>query len=103
MCVVVQQQLSEHYRIERELVEALITYDDPGDLDGLARRMFNAENRGPTRPHPYLPHSGPFSVVAQPVSRRRPLLGQRSGTRGPGDGAPDVASTRQPAVPGSRG
>jgi hypothetical protein len=62
---VVRQQLSEHNRIERELVEALIEHDEPAHLDGLARRVFDAETRGPTRPHPYLPHTGIVSLVAR--------------------------------------
>jgi hypothetical protein len=61
----VQHDLSAHNRLEWALVEALIRYDDPGDLEGLARRMFDAESHGPTRPHPYLPHSGPWSRVAR--------------------------------------
>jgi hypothetical protein len=62
---VVQQQLSEHNRLESQLVEALVRYDDPADLDALARRVFDAETRGPTRPHPHLPHTGRFSPVAR--------------------------------------
>ncbi len=61
----VQHDLSVHNRVEWGLVEALIKYDDPGDLDSLPRRLFDAESRGPTRPHPYLPHSGPGSRVAR--------------------------------------
>ncbi len=62
---VAQQQLSEHNRLERGLVDALIRHDDPGNLDGLARRVFDAETRGPTRPHPNLPHTGVFGLMSR--------------------------------------
>lgn len=62
---VVREQLSEHNRLERQLVETLIRHDDPTHLDGLARRVFDAETRGPTRPHPYLPHTGIVSLAAR--------------------------------------
>ena len=61
----VQGQLSEHNRLELRLVEALIQYDEPGDLDGLAQRVFNSETRGPTRPHPHLPHTGVVGLVVR--------------------------------------
>lgn len=61
----VQRELSAHNRLEWGLIEALIRYDDPADLDGLARRVFESESRGPTRPHPNLPHSWLFSLVAR--------------------------------------
>jgi hypothetical protein len=61
----VERQVSEHNRLELRLVDALIRYDEPGDLDGLAQRVFDAETRGPTRPHPHLPHTGIGSLVAR--------------------------------------
>jgi hypothetical protein len=61
----VQRQLSEHNRLELRLVDALIQHDEPGDLDGLAQRVFVSETRGPTRPHPHLPHTGVVSLVAR--------------------------------------
>jgi hypothetical protein len=61
----VQRQLSEHNRLELSLVDALVRDDEPGDLDGLAQRVFVSETRGPTRPHPHLPHTGVVSLVAR--------------------------------------
>jgi hypothetical protein len=60
-------QLSEHNRIEREMVQELIRYGGPVEVDGLARRVFDAETRGPTRPHPRLPHTGLLGLVARRV------------------------------------
>jgi hypothetical protein len=62
---VAKEQLTEHNRLEQEMVEKLIEHDDPEHLDGLARKVFDAETRGPTRPHPYLPHTGFLSLVAR--------------------------------------
>jgi hypothetical protein len=62
---VVREQLSEHNRLERQLVEALIEHDDPTHVDGLARKVFDAETHAPTRPHPYLPHTGIVSLVTR--------------------------------------
>ena len=61
----VQRQLSAHNQLELRLVDALIRHEEPGDLDGLAQRVFISETRGPTRPHPHLPHTGGFSLVAR--------------------------------------
>lgn len=60
-------QLNEHNRIERQIVEKLIRYGDPLTLDGLARRVFDVETHGPTRPHPRLPHTGLLSLVARRI------------------------------------
>jgi hypothetical protein len=60
-------QLSEHNRVERDMVEKLIRYGGPVEVDGLARRVFDAETRGPTRPHPRLPHTGLLGLVARRV------------------------------------
>src|SRR3954452_16223529 len=49
---VVVSQLAEHSLQESGLVQLLIERDDPVRLEGLARRIFDAETRGPTRPHP---------------------------------------------------
>jgi hypothetical protein len=62
---VVGSQLAEHNLQESGLVQLLIERDDPVRLEGLARRIFDAETRGPTRPHPYLPHTGPLGPVAR--------------------------------------
>jgi hypothetical protein len=61
----VERQLTEHNRLERELVEALVASADRTELDVLARRVFDAETHGPTRPHPHLPHTGRLSPAAR--------------------------------------
>ena len=60
-------QLSEHNHLERRLVAMLVEHDDPTQLDGLARRLFDAETHGPTRPHPRTPHTGFPGLVARRV------------------------------------
>lgn len=58
-------ELTEHNRLERQIVEDLIRYGDPARVDGLARRMFDLECHGPTRPHPHTPHTGLLGLVAR--------------------------------------
>jgi hypothetical protein len=58
-------ELAEHNRVETTLVEALVRHGDPDLVDGLARRVFDAETQAPTRPHPMLPHLGPLGRVAR--------------------------------------
>jgi hypothetical protein len=60
-------QLAEHNRIERQMVAELIRTGDPAQVDGLARRVFDAETHGPTRPHPRLPHIGLLGLVARRI------------------------------------
>jgi len=60
-------QLHEHNRIERQLVAELVRHGDPAELDGLAQRVFEAETRGPTRPHPRTPHTGFPGLVARRI------------------------------------
>lgn len=59
-------ELTEHNRLEASLAEALVRYGDAETVDGMARRVFDAETRAPTRPHPVLPHRG---VVGRVVRR----------------------------------
>jgi hypothetical protein len=61
----VGDELAEHNRLETTLVEALVRHGDPDMLDGLARRVFDAETHAPTRPHPILPHRGFLGRVAR--------------------------------------
>src|SRR5262245_16977056 len=58
-------ELVEHNRIEIRMVEDLVHYGDPGTVDGLARRMFDVEAHGPTRPHPRTPHTGLLGLAAR--------------------------------------
>jgi hypothetical protein len=60
-------ELTEHNRLERLLVDRLVAHGDAAEVDGLARRVFDAEVRGPTRPHPRLPHTGMMGLVARRV------------------------------------
>ncbi len=60
-----RDQLSEHNRLELRLVRHLVDHGDPVDVDGLARRIFDAETHGPTRPHPKSPHTGLPGLVAR--------------------------------------
>lgn len=60
-------QLAEHNRLERRLVEELIRYGDPQQVAGLAWQLFDAERHAPTRPHPWLPHTGLLSPVARRI------------------------------------
>jgi hypothetical protein len=62
-----QAQLTEHNELENRIVDELIRHGDPGQVDGLARRVFDAETRAPTRPHPRLPHTGMFSLMARKI------------------------------------
>jgi hypothetical protein len=57
--------LAEHSRMETTLVEALLRHGDPVSIDGLARRISDAETRGPTRPHPRTPHTGVLGSAAR--------------------------------------
>jgi hypothetical protein len=57
--------LDEHNRMEIDVVDALLRHGDPVTVDGLARRIFDAETRGPTRPHPRTPHTGPLGSAAR--------------------------------------
>lgn len=61
----VGDELAEHNRLETSLVAALVRHGDPDTLDGMARRVFDAETHAPTRPHPMLPHRGFLGRVAR--------------------------------------
>ena len=49
------------------MVAELIKHGDPAEVEGLARRVFDAETHGPTRPHPYSPHTGLLGLVARRI------------------------------------
>ncbi len=51
-------RLVDHNRIERRMVEKLLEHGEQAELEALPRRLFDAETRGPTRPHPVIPHTG---------------------------------------------
>jgi len=58
-------QLTDHNLLERRMVDELIRHGEPTMVDGLARRMFDLESHGPTRPHPHTPHTGMLGLVAR--------------------------------------
>jgi hypothetical protein len=62
---ITQRQLAEHNRLELRLVDGLIRHEEPETLDALAQRVFDAETRAPTRPHPHLPHTGTAGLLAR--------------------------------------
>lgn len=68
-----RKRLDDHDRLENDLVEHLVRFGDPTAVDALARRMFDVEAHGPTRPHPRTPHTG----VPGRVARRMWALADR--------------------------
>ncbi len=62
-----RERLAEHNRLELQMVRQLVEHADAVEVDGLARRIFDAESHGPTRPHPKSPHTGLPGLVARRV------------------------------------
>lgn len=60
-----RDRLDEHNRVETYVVEELLRHGDPAKVDGLARRLFDVESHGPTRPHPRTPHTGLLGAAAR--------------------------------------
>ena len=58
-------ELDAHNQVERRMVDFLIAHDEPTAVDELAQRVFEAETRGPTRPHPRTPHTGLGGALAR--------------------------------------
>ncbi|MBO0845703.1 MAG: hypothetical protein J2P22_09835 [Nocardioides sp.] len=58
-------ELTAHNQVESRMVAELIQHGDPETVDGLARRMFDVESHGPTRPHPKTPHTGMLGLMAR--------------------------------------
>jgi hypothetical protein len=63
----VRGRLDRHNRLENELVAQLARHGDADHLDALARAVFEAETRAPTRPHPLVPHRGLLGHLARRV------------------------------------
>lgn len=57
--------------LELRLAEVLL--QQPG-LEDLGTRLHHAELRAPTRPHPYIPHTGVVGHLARAVARRVDLF-----------------------------
>lgn len=65
----VRREFDVACRLERDAVSELASHPRPGDPDW-GERMYRAEQRAPTRPHPFLPHQGVPGRVARAVVRR---------------------------------
>ena len=92
----VQAQLADHNRLETRLVDELVRHGDPDLVDGLARRVFDAETHAPTRPHPMLPHLACSAGSAGGSGRWPTGSGTPPRAGDPGPGAPASAPARQP-------
>lgn len=66
------RDLAHLTRLERDLIDDLIAAL-PAD-SALADRIRAVESSGPTRPHPNMPHMGPFSRLARRVLARTDRL-----------------------------
>lgn len=65
----VDSALAEEWRQEERMADRLESDLDDGQLQALAEALVKAEERAPTRPHPYLPHTGPLARSARGVMR----------------------------------
>jgi len=61
------RDLDRHDQMERDLVDALTPVLSTLDQQKLAQRVYRSEISAPTRPHPYLPHTGRRGVLARNV------------------------------------
>jgi len=59
------RDLDRHDQMERDLVHALAEVLSTHDQQVLAQRVYRSEISAPTRPHPYLPHTGRRGVLAR--------------------------------------
>lgn len=65
----VDNALGEQWRHEERMADQLDSDLDDARLAALAQALGKAEMQAPTRPHPYLPHTGPFGRVARGMMR----------------------------------
>lgn len=63
----VADALTAHRNSEFRIADLLADQLSRRELENLTLRLLAAEKRAPTRPHPYLPHLGPFGSVARGV------------------------------------
>jgi len=63
----VESAMTEHRRLEEELCARLADRLDQTRLVALGEALMSAEPVGPTRPHPYTPHTGLAGLVARRV------------------------------------
>lgn len=62
-------ELAEHATHEDQLVHALVASLTEEEAAHLAEELANAEERAPTRPHPYTPHTGILGRLAHRLWR----------------------------------
>jgi len=65
----IEEALPAVRRTEERLVELLAENGDADALEELARRLEAAEPSEPTRPHPYLPHTGVLGAASRRLAR----------------------------------
>ncbi len=58
VCTDVRDRLEQHDAAERRLADRLAAEVPTERLTEMAEQLFRAEVKAPTRPHPYLPHTG---------------------------------------------
>jgi hypothetical protein len=66
----VRRELAATLELERELVADLSHHLGDAEHGELIDRLYRAEQRAPTRPHPYVPHLGIRGKLARGVCRR---------------------------------
>lgn len=63
-----QEEFDTALRMERHLAENLHHHLTSAEMAELAERVYRAELRAPTRPHPFLPHRGLAGRVARRIA-----------------------------------
>jgi hypothetical protein len=66
----VRRELAATLALERQLVADLSEHLDDAEHGELVDRLYRAEQRAPTRPHPYVPHLGIPGRLARGVCRQ---------------------------------
>ena len=65
----VDSAMAAEWDVERHMAEHLAARSTDEELADLATRLERTEARAPTRPHPYLPHTGPGGGLARGLMR----------------------------------
>jgi len=65
-----REQLDDWLALEADLVRELAEHTETAYATALAEKLYHAELRSPTRPHPYVPHLGVTGKVARRIARR---------------------------------
>jgi hypothetical protein len=66
----VRREFDRTMAMEHDLVSSLTEQLDDEQTDQLVDRLYRAEQKAPTRPHPYVPHLGMSGRVARRVCRQ---------------------------------